>query len=372
MTKNIISILIFTSLFSFCQGQEVKLTFSPYIVTSQDSSVKAIAQLWEDYLNSIQEKQSDSIQKSFWHNNADDFIKYWNGGMVLYEFGEQFTFSIRKYTDNIQKYIDPIYEIHSLYLLPSMDEGANVLLMYKVCAVKTEGRFKLINYFDINKESLQSYYSKNIEFYYPSCGFNFDIEKANNVEQFINQFRNDYQIKKSKEKIICIASNSLNASNAIMGFDFSIATSEDRMAGYTLYPRTVFTCRQDHIHEFVHAVMLPEYPNALSILHEGIATYYGGTAGFDYLYHRDKLKSHINENPIDFSDISSFSAIIIDDNTYVLNTVGSLIMEYTLKNYGNQKVLELFLCEIYEAVFTKLGIKKEEINGFLTQLINGK
>ena len=364
MKKHTVLILVFIIFSFYCRGQDVRLTFSPSITNSQDSSVKAIAQLWNDYLNSIQTKQSDSIQKSFWYNELDDLLKYWTIGTISYEFGEQFTFSIRKYSDNI-------YEIHSLYLFPPESRMFDIMRMYKVCATKTNGEFKLLNYFDVYKHSLQNHNSDNVEFYYP-CGFNFDIEKANNAAKFILQFQNDYNVKNSKEKIIYLIGNSLTESNSFMGFDFSTATSENKNAGYFLYPRIVFTCRPDHIHEFVHAIMIPEYPDALGILHEGIATYYGGIAGQDYVFHRNNLKNYVNKNSIDFSEPSIFYTINIGNNTILYKMVGALMIEYALTNYGIHKVVELFSCKNYEDIFSKLGIKIDDVNNFFILLINEK
>jgi len=361
MKKNILLIFVFALLFNYGKGQ---LTFNPRIEASQDTSVKAIAQLWENYESSVREAQPDSIQRLFWHNQSDDLIEYWlSPSRSLYAMYEHVTFSIRKYSDTI-------YEIHTLLLFPPAS-NFDVLFMYKVCAVEIDGIFKLVNYFDVYKHSLQCYNTENVEFYYPH-GFHFDIEKADYTEKFIRQFRNDYNIKKTNEKILCVIGNHLNESNAFMGFDFSVATSESKYAGGFFRPRTIITRRPDHIHEFVHAIMKPEYPNAHSILHEGIATYYGGTVGLDYAFYRNNLKEYINDNPVDFLDDSLLWDIYVAEKAPLSYIVGALIIEYTLKNYGNNKVLELFSCEEYEDIFSKLGIKMEDVNTFFTQLIDEK
>ena len=256
----------------YCQGQELKLTFSPIITSSQDTSVKAISHLWKNYLsaryddylnyylnlqiNTQYNRQADSIQNLYWHSQSEDLLISEIEKFIL--FGELSTFSIRKYSETI-------YEIHTIIQVkPFEDEGINMLYMYKVCAVETDDGFKFLNYLDVSKNALQNYTSESIEFYYP-CGFNFDTEKVNETEKFIRQFKKDYNIKKNDEKIICVIGNNLSESNAFLGFDFTIATSENKFAGYFLEPKTLLTCRQDHIHEFVHVLLKSTYPNIYNI-----------------------------------------------------------------------------------------------------------
>jgi hypothetical protein len=271
-------------------------------------------------------------------------------------------------TISIRKYSDKIYEIHTLVQRnASEEEGVTTMFLYKVCAIETDGGYKLINYFDVYKHALQNYNSENIEFYYP-CGFNFDTEKVKNTEKFIQQFQKDYKIEKIYDKIICIIGNNLTESNAFVGFDFTFATSENKFAGYHLEPKTILTCRQDHLHEFVHVLVKSSYPDICDILNEGIATYYGGTAGSDYVIHAHNLQKYLSSNTIDFSNSSLLWDMVIDD-ACLAYTVGAIIIDYTLKNYGTQKVIELFSCKDYDDFFSKLAIKKEDMNAFFIQFI---
>ena len=359
-------------IFSFCgKGQGLKLTFSPSITSSQDTSEQAIAHLWKNYLEARYDdylnlqidaeynRKSDSIQNLYWHNQSEDMVISEIEKFML--FGEFSTFSIRKHSESI-------YEIHTLIQAKAFEgEGINTLWMYKVCATKTDNSFKLLNYFDVSKNALQHYTSENIEFYYP-CGFHFDTEKVNDTEKFIRQFRKDYNIPKMDKKIICIIGNNLTESNTFLGFDFTIATSENKFAGYFLEKRTVLTCRQNHIHEFVHALTKSAYSFIYNIVDEGIATYYGGTAGLDYNVHRNNLRKYLNKNTIDFSDTSILWDTVIDD-ARLSYMVGALIIDYALKNYGTSKEIELFSCKDYDDIFAKLEVKTENINDFMNQLI---
>lgn len=350
MKKNIILIFIILSPF-FSAAQH--LTFSPAIEieASEDMSKKIISLLWVNYINSLQNSLPDSVQKSFWHNESENMMKVYQSG------GELFTFNIRKYSDTV-------YEIHSLNQYSS-PEGTVIMYIYKVCATETEGTFKLLNYFDLYKHNLQNYNSESVDFYYP-CGFHFDKEKADDSEKFIKQFRSDYNLKKTEEKIICILGNSFAESSFFVGFDFIIGSDENKYAGMYHFPRTILTQRQDHTHEFIHALINPEYPDILDILSEGIATYYGGTSGFDYAHHRNHLKDYINKNSVDFSDPSLFYNINIGDKwTKMYYIVGALVIEYALKNHGIPKVIELLSCKDYQEIYSILGINPEDMIRFL-------
>ncbi|MDL2228170.1 hypothetical protein LJC30_04715 [Odoribacter sp. OttesenSCG-928-L07] len=368
----LVSICIIISI--CCRGQELKLTFSPTITLSQDTSVRIIASLWENYLearyddylnfrrNLQYQRRGDLIQNLFWHAQTEDLLIGEIEKFML--FGELSTFSIRKYSKTI-------YEIHTLLQAKAFEgEGINTLFLYKVCAIETDNGFKFLNYFDVTKNSLQNYTSEDIDFYYP-CGFEFDIEKVKETEKFLSQFRKDFNIEKLDKKIVCVVGNSLSESNAFIGFDFTIATSENKFAGYFLEPRTILTCRQDHIHEFVHVLIKSTYPNIYEILNEGIATYYGGQAGFDYDFHVKNLQKYLSENTVDFLNTSLLWDLEVEGGRLAY-TVGALIVDYTLNSYGTPKVIELFSCKDYEEIFLKLEIPTEDVNNFFIRLINGK
>ena len=363
MKKSLIIAFCFFALSFYCKGQ--KVTFSPIVKSSEDASVQAIALLWEDYIKQLWKDfvstmqgnhPSDSIQKTFWYNNSEDLLKG-KPPTNFYQAGNLLTFNIRKYSDTI-------YEIYSLQQMPD-NETVDILFSYKVCAIKTEGGFKLINYFDVIKHTLQNYSSEYVKYYYP-CGYNFDINKVLADEKFIKQFQSDYNLKKIDKKIVYIIGNNFKESNSFIGYDFMIGTDENKYAAICLFPATIITQRQNHFHEFVHILLGIEYPDMLDILNEGIATYYGGTSGLDYVTLRNTFKNNITENPIDFSELSSFYPHLkFNEFTQSYYIVGAVIIEYALKHYGKDKVIELFSCKEYQEIYTKLGITPLYLVDFL-------
>jgi hypothetical protein len=85
--KNKFLILTFITLSLFCSGQKLNLTFSPTVTSSNDTTIKAIAQLWENYLNAQYndylyslidpqyQRETNSIRNLYWYNNSDDLFK---------------------------------------------------------------------------------------------------------------------------------------------------------------------------------------------------------------------------------------------------------------------------------------------------------
>ena len=100
-------------------------------------------------------------------------------------------------------------------------------------------------------------------------------------------------------------------------------------------------------------------------MHEGIATYYGGGSQKKYTYHINVLREYLSKNNVDFSGYEKWRYTTIANYTYIENTIGAMIIDYTLRNYGKDKVVELFECEDYEAVFNAIRVSKDEINEFI-------
>jgi hypothetical protein len=357
--RKIYLLFLFVSTAYISSGQ--KLTFGPELSAFlEDETVSEIADIWEKYILSFSSGNPDSVRMDLWLNDSEDIIKYtrYSNKSLLYKTGEQYTFNIRKLNDTI-------YEINSMSLLFRTKAGDFFIdYIYKVCATIANGHFKLLNYFDVKKYSLNRYTTSCIDYYYLP-GLDFKKEQVDEVVRFVHDFKKQYNII-DNNIITYIMANNIDECNSMLGITYTRMRSEKLYAGLTIYPRTVLSTRLNHIHELVHAVMIPLYPDALPMLHEGIATYYGGGANKNYDFHSTNVKRYLRENAIDLSEQSN-TYKTLDSETQLSNTLGALIIEYVLKNYGATKVLELFKSENYEDIFLQLGIPKKEINDFVLQ-----
>ena len=252
-------------------------------------------------------------------------------------------------------------------IIPATDSDFVVLKIYKVYAAEVKGKFKLLNYFDETKLTLNHYNGDDVEFY-SSPSKNLDKNEINEAVEFIKNFKKLYNIS-NNNKIKGIVANTMDECWALLGVPYTVYRSEKTYSGYAMTSGMVLVTRPNHLHELIHGVMMPLYPDAPLLLHEGIATYYAGGARKDYAYHKQNLKKYIAGNPIDLSAEEIFyTNKEIEGETYLTNIVGAMIIEYTLKNYGHDKVLQLFGKTYPEEVFEELGIK--DINNWLYDLIN--
>lgn len=353
--------LLFLSALLYCSGYGQKLTFGPELSAFlEDEAVPEIAEVWRQYILSFQSHHPDSVRTDLWLNNSEDMIKYsgYYGGALRYQTGEHYTFNIRKLNDDI-------YEINTLSS-PFKTRNGDIFIdnIYKVCATKLDGQFKLLNYFDVKKHSLNHYTSACIDYYYPP-GLNFKQEEAEEAGRFVLDLKQQYGIT-DDNLITYIVANSIDDGSAFLGITYTRLRSEKTYAGLTIYPRTILSARPNHIHELVHAVMFPLYPAAPSILHEGMATYYGGGANKSYAVHKANVKQYLAAHTVDFSEERN-TYKELEGGTQLSNTLGALITEYVLRNYGAARVLALFNSKDYEGIFSQIGISKDGINDFVLQ-----
>lgn len=349
--RKILYTLLFAVICSAGYGQRLKLN-SELTSAANDPAVPEIAALWEKYIASFQSGNPDSVRTDLWLNGREDMIKYNSYKSLLYNIGEQYTFSIRKLTD-------AVYEINTIGWYGTA-EDPYINCFYKVCAMLSDGRYKLLNYFDFRKQSLNKRVVGDIEYYYPA-GVEIRRKSAESAARFVRDFKTRYGII-DNNPITYIVANSIDECSSILGLTYTEMRSENPNAGRAIYPRILLSARADHIHELVHAIMLPLYPEAPGTLHEGMATFYGGGNNKSYEFHAANLKKFLSENRIDLSDEVYR---MIDGGTQLYNTLGALIIDYTLRNYGAKKVLELFGSKSYQEIYSVLGVPKDKINDFI-------
>ncbi len=347
------------------------INFSSSLMESNDSDIKAIMTLWEDYIEACR-LDIDSLQTECWsESEADssiktDIIKYsFGAGDPLYCYGDIFTYGIQKVDTSH-------YQIYSAQYYKDDFEESTVFATYKICAKEVSpGIFKLFNYFDINRDKLKVYNTGSITYYYPDS-YHFDKEKASKSEHFVDRIFKEYKLDKSN--IIYILGNTLTECNSIIGFDYTIANAPTKFAAYSIYPNILLATQIDHSHELIHGVFRPNFPTASFLFQEGIATYYGGSANLPYQAHLNIVKDYIESHPdMNLSDFESYNTLI-DEQTNPFYIVGALIIDSAIKTGGEEKVsrlLERYTDDNFDRAFNdEFGLQKEDIHTFILSLIN--
>lgn len=326
------------------------LTFSSELgYFSNDENIATIQQVWEGYVNAVA-KGSDTTP--FWVQDSHDVL------VGAHKDGLLNTYNIRKLTDKI-------YEINTIAYYPDEAiKGGLINSIYKVCAMQTHEGWRLMNYFDATKSRYVSHRIGNVDFYI-GLGVMADRKKMKESARFAESFIGSYQLD-HKIPITYVVADSIDECSAMIGLSYTPMRSHKPFAGRTIH-NLILSTRLNHIHEIVHAIMLPHYPDAPLFLHEGIATYYGGMAEQTYKDIKSIAKKYIILNDNDLSTQESLNAPL-GNEVQLSNVVAAAIIEYTLQQGGESKVLPLFEATTYDEVFTLLGIDKEQQSHFIRTL----
>ena len=342
--KRIITLLL---LVFALKANAQRLTFSSELgYFSNDKNISAIKQVWEGYVNAVTKGGNTT---PFWSQDSRDIL------IGVHKDGLLNTYNIRKLTDEL-------YEINTIAYYPI--QGGLINSIYKICAMQTKEGWRLMNYFDATKSRYASHRIGNVDFCI-GAGVVADQKKMKEAAQFADSFIGSYHFS-DKTRIIYVAAGSIDECSAMIGLSYTPMRSHKPFAGRTIH-NLMLSTRLNHIHEIVHAIMLPRYPNAPLFLHEGIATYYGGMAEQTYKDIKSIAKKYIILNDNDVSTQESLNAPL-GNEVQLSNVVAAAIIEYTLQQGGESKVLQLFEATTYDEVFTLLGIKKEQQSHFIRTL----
>ena len=366
-------ICVFLFLISFIASGQ-KISFNQEILSATDPEIIAVRELWKAYVNDCfkgSETDKDSIPLKYWNSIEleQGFTDVAKDEFPIYSLGELVTFDIKKEKNGF-------YRIRSMVLFTE-STGKSVYAIFNIYAKKDKSEYKLYNQFFLTKSKLQHFHAGNIDFYCP-VNYNFTIEKAKETADSYSKFSTLYG-NPEKRKITYIIGNTFDEANSFIGFDFSVVSSTSPFAGYSIRSKNiVLSCREDHLHEIIHAVFFSMFPNEPALFSEGVATYYGGTGGQNYSYLISQLRNLINNKPdIDLSKFDNFDKTL-DNGTNHFYNIGAIFIDYALKIGGLKKVLALFQYSVtnpltwddpISAIKKELGIEKNQIDAFLKKYI---
>jgi hypothetical protein len=348
-----------------------KISFSQDLLSTSNPEIIAIREFWKAYVGECV-RNKDSAFKKYWNpiELEQGYTDIVMDELPIYTLGELVTFEIKKV-------ISGFYQIRSK-VFPLDPSDKSVYAIFNIYAKKKESSYFLYNQFFFTKSSLKHFQSGNVDFYYPeNCSFSFD--KAKKTADLYSNISTLYGYTK-KSRITYIIGNTFNEANSFVGFDSSIISSTSPYAGFSIRNQNIIlSCREDHIHEIVHAVFFAFYPKAPALFREGIATYYGGTAGQSYSINIEQLKKMIHNNPdIDLSNIDDLNNVLENGSNYFY-TIGAIFIDKALKIGGPKKVLALFQDSVSDpsnwedplpAIKKEFGIKKDQIDLFLKKYIH--
>jgi len=348
-----------------------KISFSQELLSTNDPEIIAIREFWKAYVGECV-RNKDSAFKKYWNpiELEQGYTDIAMDELPIYSLGELITFDIKKESNGL-------YRIRSK-VLPLDPNDKSVYAIFNIYAKKSESAYKLYNQFFFTKSKLKYFHSGNIDYYYPE-NYNFIIKKSKETADFYSKISMLYGNAKNS-RITYIIGNTFNEANSFVGFDSSIISSTSPYAGYSIMNQNIIlSCREDHFHEIAHAVFIPLFPKAPALFQEGIATYYGGTAGQSYSINLEQLDKMIRNNPdIDLSKIDDLNNVLENGSNYFY-TIGAIFIDIALKIGGPKKVLALFQDSVSDpsswedplpTIKKEFGIKKDQIDSFLKKYIH--
>jgi hypothetical protein len=333
--------LLFLLFILFCSevfAQEV--SFSNQIVNSTDKNIIAIREQWKlyvkDCITSYITKDEQPLNK-YW-NDIDNQNRY--SSIAMYQtlnapvalLGEMVTYDISKLDDGS-------YRLKTMVLMSdSISKG--IAANFTLYSTVNDNNVKFCSYFQKHKENFKTYSTAHIDYYYPS-DFSFDKNDARKAEKLFAKLLLDFNVDKDK-KITYIVANDIDSANRLIGFDYSLQGGTFKGAGYFQDKFNIlFSCQVAHLHELVHVVIESKYPNVPRLFDEGIATYLGGSAGYDYAFHLSQLREIVNsQKDVNFSNFEDWNKVLANGTNHFY-AIGALLIEYAYKMGGQEKVESL-------------------------------
>jgi hypothetical protein len=366
MKHTVILILVLIPLSVFGQG----ITFSSEILNTKDPQIEAVRDLWKSYVSTCK------------NVDAKPSLEYWNKS----EIDQGFTDIIMKEIDlpylagklivrDIKKAGNDYYKIRNELFFGD----STYMFKFNVYAKKEVNSYKLFNSFFVIKPKLIHFQTDNFDYYYPQ-NLSFNIPKAKQSAEFYSKISSLYG-NTDKRKIIYIVGTNFDEANSIIGFDHSLISSSNPLSGTTIPCQNfmILSGREDHFHEIVHSILIPMFPKAHMLFHEGVATYYGGNVDRKLSDFIVEMKEVIKNKPnIDLSNIQDIDKNLNDGKFSNYYFIGAIFIDYAIKIGGPKKVLALLQYPVNDpntfedaksAIQQELGIEKNQIDNFIKKYV---
>lgn len=403
LLRTIVSVTLLMALRTFCAAQQVTGSaqipgLRPYKVDleymskAEKDSVRMVAELWKGYVESFTSFSVDEARRrSYWVDGSPDYLQEFDDGNLLYaSFRECRILDIRKLGvgtygliaatfsrlpgDEYENWAETVFRVRAEAVASGEDGKANP--------------FRLRNWLDAEFSSLKEYGFKNIEY---RCAPGCEVPKrtAAEMSSFISDLTNEYA-PSFRGRVRYVVAPDVDQCERLSGILFSAYSnplmnsvmgkvSDREFYGRTFGRGTVLSNYYDDKRDIALVLLRSEWPEALSLIQEGVATYHGGYMNLSYPDIKSSLRSFLAlRKGIDLSDDDAFYDLSIpvagESNVTeavvpLEGLVGAVIVEYALNSHGFGKVRELLGCRKYTDIFRSLGVRTSDINRFIRGLL---
>lgn len=359
---------------------------------AEKDSVRMVAELWKGYVESFTSSSvNEARRRSYWVDGAPDYLQEFDDGNLLYaSFRECRILDIRKISGGI-------YELTAATFskLPG-DEYADwveaVFRMRAEAVASGHGGkanpFRLRNFLDAEMPPALKSRFKGIE-YHCSAGCEPPKRTAAEMSSFVKKFINEYA-PSYHGTIRYVAAPTVDQCERLSGVLFNaysnplMNSASGKVSDRVFYGRffgsdIVLSNYFDDKRDVALLLLRSEWPKALPIIQDGVATYHGGYMELSYQDLKASLRRFLAaKKELDLSDDDNFYDLSIpvagkDGQTAAVvpleGLIGAAFVEYSLNQFGPGKVRELLECRSYADIFKILGIPASDINDFVRGIL---
>lgn len=351
--------MIFSCLTLSAQLNDI-VVLNSRISESHDRNVSIIGNEFKNYVVAKVKDyilRTDSANVKYWNTQRSNIDRYGDivGGLGL----KNIYICGKTMVHDILLRPDSTYILHATTFVPVDSASIDVLGHYKICATIKHGIVKFHNYatYCIENKIVGHYYRKNINYYFP-LHYCIDKRAVKKTDAFISKILQDYGFTDGVQPIMYFLANSLDDAYGIVGASYSIATTSAPTAGMFNGNNIIYSQRPDHLHELVHALFMPRFPQAHRIFHEGLADYLTLSPDL-HEKRKNQFRDYIRTAPLSIStdeDLYQLDRVNADGSNHFY-TLGVMLIEHAQRQGGSAKVIALLQHKsALTAIASELGI----------------
>lgn len=365
---NKINVLIFSFLITAATFGQSKI-YIDKLVDTTDIETKKVVTLWINYLES---KPDSLYDNPYW--NAKEKTEHKHFDFLENEFDPSLYMGFPVTILNV-KNSNGLYQIKSVFATCDSTDQPDILCIANVFAKKENGEYKLFNALPINRDKEWNHRKVGyIDYYFPSYHV-FDSAKAAKQNDFMIEACKNFEVP--IKQVEYYFADDFNEIERLRGFDYERGLSGKLIPQGKAGDDKVYCAGMGEYypHELIHVLIDPYYPDCHNWVHEGLATFLGGSRGEDLTWHIKRANDYLLKHPeIDLNHV--LELISIDEYTDYRYVIGGLICELVYEK-GGWKLLKEFLNtgktdkDYYNALESFLNVKQKDLNTFLrTELKN--
>jgi hypothetical protein len=354
--------MLLLSLHTFSQSLQTTVAGG---VNIKDENIKAVYDLWKNYLSSNPDTIFDT---PYWNDIEKKKYKSYD---LLKSEGYLSPSLYALQPNNIVLYIKEMgdeYLIHSMYYWLD-DSIVNPLAITDVIAKKEEGKFKLYNYLPYYTSDWKSKKIGIIDYYFHR-DYVFDEEQALRADDLLKKLNKLFDL--DVKRVSYYIARDCDEIQRMKGFDYVVGMGKtpNLCAFFDVSNNIVYSnskVGEYHMHELIH-VINTKYTNANYLLLMGLSVYTNDKNAHltkPFIYHALNVQKYLQKNvSLDLTDFENLPQIPGSDLNYF---VGALIVDAILEKGGISLLKEALQNteeekDLLEFLKNKLRIDKKELN----------